>query len=155
MFALWETLIRLDDSIPPVQHAPQRVQVALREPLQVMLSNLTEQGVIAPVQEPTPRISSIDIVHKKDSSLQICLDPKDQIMPSSVNTIPLLTIKDIATRLHGARFFMILDVRQGFWHEELNELSSFLTTFHTPFVSLKANAIWYQFNSGGVSGQNA
>lgn len=39
----------------------------------------------------------------------------------------------MATRLYVAKVFMVLDVSQGFWHVELDESSSFLTTFHTPF----------------------
>ena len=35
--------------------------------------------------------------------------------------------------MHGAKVFTVLDVSKGFWHIELDELSSFLTTFHTPF----------------------
>ena len=41
-------------------------------------------------------------------------------------------IEDVATRLHNAKMFQ-LDVRNGFWHVHLDEESSFLTTFHTPF----------------------
>ena len=43
------------------------------------------------------------------------------------------TIEDIATRLHRAKVFSVLDVRNGFWHVKLDESSSLLTTFHTPF----------------------
>ena len=43
------------------------------------------------------------------------------------------TIEDIATRLHGAKVFSILDAKNGFWHVKLDEESSHLTTFHTPF----------------------
>ena len=40
---------------------------------------------------------------------------------------------DIATRLHGAKGFTKLSVRNGFWHVALDEESSHLTTFHAPF----------------------
>ena len=43
------------------------------------------------------------------------------------------TIEDVATRLHGAKVFTKLDVRNGFWHVKLDEESSYLTTFNTPF----------------------
>ena len=43
------------------------------------------------------------------------------------------TIDEIATRLHRAKVFTVLDVRQGFWHVPLDEKSSLLTTFNTPF----------------------
>ena len=40
---------------------------------------------------------------------------------------------DVATRLHRAKIFTKLDVKNGFWHIELNQESSYLTTFNTPF----------------------
>ena len=69
--------IHLDDTVLPVQHPPRRVPVALRELLQRTLTDLTKQGIISPVQEPTPWISSMVVVPKKDGSLGIFLDPKD------------------------------------------------------------------------------
>ena len=39
----------------------------------------------------------------------------------------------MATRLYGAKVFTKLDVRNGFWHVVLDDESSFLTTFNTPF----------------------
>ena len=43
------------------------------------------------------------------------------------------TIEGIATRLHGAKVFSLLDVKNGFWHINLDEESSYLTSFYTPF----------------------
>ena len=125
--------IRLDESITPVQHSPRRVPVPLREVLQHTLADLTQQGIIAPVQRPTPWISSMVIVRKKNGTLRICLDPKDLNRAIRREHYPLPTIEDVATRLHGAKVFTVLDVSKGFWHVELDEPSSFLTTFHTPF----------------------
>lgn len=73
------------------------------------------------------------IVPKKDGSLRICLDPRDLNRAILREHYPLPTIEDVATRLHGAKVFTVLDVSKGFWHVELDEPSSFLTTFHTPF----------------------
>ena len=39
----------------------------------------------------------------------------------------------MSTRLHGAKVFSVLDVRSGLWHVRLDEPSSYLTTFNTPF----------------------
>ena len=60
-----------DESVPPVQHASRLVSVALRQPLRKELDKLVTQGILAPVihVEPTPWISSIVIVPKKDGSL--------------------------------------------------------------------------------------
>ena len=86
-----------------------------------------------PVTQPTPWINSIEVVPKKDGTLQICLDPKDLNIAIQREHYQLPTIEDIVTRLHGAKVFTILEVRCGFWYVSLDEQSSLLTTFHTPF----------------------
>ena len=125
--------IRLNAEIDSVQHAPRRVHVALRERLQETLDDLVQQDILAPVTEPTPWVNSMVVVPKKDGKLRICLDPKDLNLAIQREHYPLPTIEEIATRLHGAKLFTVLDVRHGFWHVPLDEPSSLLTTFNTPF----------------------
>lgn len=127
-----EYCIRLDNAVNPVQHAPCRVPVALGERLKETLENLEQQGIITPVTTPTSWVSSMVVVPKK-SGKQICLDPKDLNRAIQRDHYPLPTIEDIATRLHGAKVFTVMDVRSGFWHVKLDEKSSFLTAFNTPF----------------------
>jgi len=67
------------------------------------------------------------VVPKKNGTLCICLDPKD------LNAANTIHSEDIATCLYGAKLFTVLDVRSGFWHVQLDEQSSYLTMFHTPF----------------------
>ena len=137
--------IRLDDQIDPVQHAPRRVPV---EQLKETLEELVRQDILAPVTQPTEWISSMVIVPKKDGKLQdilapvtqptewislmvivpnkdgklrICLDPRDLNRAIHREHYPLPTIEEIATRLHGAKVFTVLDVRQGFWHVPLDK----------------------------------
>ena len=53
----------------------------------------------------------MDIVNGgKNGKLRICLDPKDLNAAVHRGHYPLHTIEDIATRLHGAKVFTILDV---------------------------------------------
>ena len=72
-------------------------------------------------------------VPKRDGKLHICLDPWDLNRTIRREHFPLPTIEDVATRLHGAKEFSVLDVHKGFWHVEVDEESSLLTTFNTPF----------------------
>ena len=125
--------IRLDPNINPVQHAPRRVPVALRQRLKETLDSMVTANIITQVTEPTKWISSMVVVPKKNGMLCICLDPKDLNAAIQREHYPLPTIEDVATRLYGAKVFTVLDVRSGFWHITLDEPSSFLTTFHTPF----------------------
>ncbi|KAI0227456.1 hypothetical protein LSAT2_022086 [Lamellibrachia satsuma] len=128
-----EYQIRLDDAVDPIQHAPRRVPVALRDRLKATLDDMTRDDIIEAVEKPTAWISSMVVITKKDSKLRICLDPKDLNRAIRRENYQLPTIEDIATRLHGAKVFTVLDVRHGFWHVRLDDRSSYLTTFHTPF----------------------
>ena len=125
--------IKIDKTMHPVQHAPRKVPVALRNPLKSELDHMVEKDIIAPVTTPTPWVSSLVVVPKKNGKLRLCLDPKDLNKAIQREHYPLPTIEDVATRLHGAKVFTKLDVRNGFWHVRLDEDSSFLTTFNTPF----------------------
>ena len=125
--------IKVDKTVDPVQHAPRRVPVALRTRLQAELDRTAEENIIAPVTTPTCWVSSLVVVPKPNGKLRICLDPKDLNIAIQREHYPLPTIEDVATRLHGAKVFTKLDVKNSFWHVELNEESSFLTIFNTPF----------------------
>ena len=125
--------IRIDPNAQAVQHPPRRVPVPLRDSLKQTLDDLEDQGIIASVTRPTPWVSSMVVVPKKSGALRICLDPKDLNKAILREHYPLPTIEDIATRLYGAKVFTILDVSKGFWHIALDETSSYLTTFNTPF----------------------
>ena len=73
------------------------------------------------------------LVPKRNGSLHICLDPKDLNRAIQRHHYPLPTNEDIATRLYSAKLFTVVDVKNGFWHVVLDEQSSYLTTFYTPF----------------------
>ena len=128
-----EYRIQLDPQQTPVQHPPRRVPVALRDRLKATLDDLERDGILATVTEPTEWVSSLVIVPKKDGRLRLCLDPKDLNKAILREHFPLPTIEEVATRLCGAKCFSLLDVRNGFWHVPLDEDSSLLTTFNTPF----------------------
>ena len=46
---------------------------------------------------------------------------------------PLPTIEQVAACLNRAKMFTVLDARAGFWQVKLDQQSSYLTTFNTPF----------------------
>ena len=63
--------IRLNDSTKPVQHAPRRGQVALRNKIKETLEELHSSKVIQPVSKPTPWISSMLAVPKKNGKIRM------------------------------------------------------------------------------------
>ena len=82
---------------------------------------------------PTLWVSSMVVVPKPDGKLRICLNVKELNKAIQREHYPLPTIEDVATRLHGAKIFTKLDVKNGFWQIELDQESSYLTAFNTPF----------------------
>ena len=93
--------------------------VALRDKLKETLDDLHQQDIIEDVTIPTAWVSSMVVVPKANGKLRICLDSKDLNWAILREHYPLLTIGDVATRLYGAKV--------------LDEKSSYLTTFQTPF----------------------
>ena len=95
--------IKLAAQVTPVQHAPRRVPMAIRD-------HLKRADIIVPITEPTQWISSMVVVPKKNGTLRICLDPKNLNAAIQREHYPLPAIEDTATCLYGAKVFTVLDV---------------------------------------------
>ena len=89
------------------------------------------KGVISPVTKPTAWVSSLTYPCKPDGSLHICLDPKDLNKAIVQEHYKAPTLDEITHHLSGATCFSKLDVKDGFWSINLDEDSSYLTTFNT------------------------
>ena len=69
--------IKLKDSKKPVQHPPRSVPLGMQSAYKAELDRLVKEGIITEVHEHTEWINSIVPFMKEDSSLRLCLDPKD------------------------------------------------------------------------------
>ena len=114
-----------------MQHAARRGQVTLRAKVKETLNELRGSGVIEPVTKPTPWISSKLTVPEKNGKIRVYLDPKDLNKTILRENYPMPTIEDIATRLHDAKVFSVLDAQNGFWHVKLGEDSLYLNFPYT------------------------
>ena len=142
-----EYSIKLDDSVRPVQHAPRTVPVALRKKVKAELDSMEAAGVITTVSEPSEWISSMVVVPKKDGKIRLCIDPRDLNRAVQREHYPFPTVEEIATRLDGAKVFTVLDMHKGFWHIKIDEKSSKLTTFNTPFGRYKYQRLPFGISS--------
>jgi hypothetical protein len=110
------------------------VPSALRDKVRDELQRLEAAEIIKKVSEPTPWVSSMVVVSKKDRDrVRICIDPSDLNKAIRREHFPMNNIEDIVTRLNGSKFFTTLDANMGYFQIKLSEKSSFLTTFNTPF----------------------
>jgi hypothetical protein len=89
--------------------------------------------VIIREDKPTDWVISLVVVGKKNGSLRVCLDPKilNAAIKREHNKLP--SREEVMAQFAGAKLFSKLDASSGFWQLRLDEASSKLTTFITPF----------------------
>lgn len=91
-------------------------------------------GVLTPVSEPTEWVSSMVATHKKSSEeIRLCIDPKDLNKALLRPHHPMRTVEEVASKMPDSSDFSILDAKSSFWQISLDEKSSMLTTFNSPF----------------------
>ena len=99
------------------------------------INKILQAGVLAPVSEATPWINSFVLVESKDKvgnlKLHICLDPTNLNKMITREPYHFRTPKDIAHLLADACIMTVCNCKKGYWHQKLDEASSFLTTFNT------------------------
>ncbi|VDI14483.1 Hypothetical predicted protein, partial [Mytilus galloprovincialis] len=105
----------------------------LKPKLKAELQRLEKLGVIKPVDTPTDWVSSLVIVKKPSGKIRLCIDPKPLNKALKRCHYPLPIIEDLLPELSKAKVYSKCDVKNGFWHVNLADESSFLTTFETPF----------------------
>ena len=120
--------------------APRTVQFAFRDKLKAELELLQEQGIIAPVTEPTNWCFPIVVTPKKDSEkIRICVDftrlNKFAKREKYQSATPAQAVADITAQ--NATIFTKFDAVKGYHKCPLEEESQILMTFITPFSKFK------------------
>ena len=89
--------------------------------------------VITHVDEPTDWVSSITYVQKANGELHLCLNPRDlnEAIRRDHHKMPM--VEEVAHEFAHSHFFTKLDAPHGYWSIVLNQDSSMLTTFNSPF----------------------
>ena len=127
--------ITLDPSVPPIIHAPRRVPISLKDDIKHELEEMEQLDIITKVREgePTAWVNSLVYRRKPNGRLRICLDPKDLNAAIQRDHHVTPTLEEILPKLNGATHLSILDASSGYWNVTLDEESSYLTTFNSPF----------------------
>ncbi|KAG1708520.1 hypothetical protein GQR58_002969 [Nymphon striatum] len=120
------------DAVPIVQ-AARRVPHRLRDKLKQTLDDMESRNYIAKIREGTDWVHPIVTVLKPSGELRVCLDPSylNKAIKREHYAIP--TASEIFAKLCGSTVFTTLDAVSGFMQIRLDEDSSKLTTFATPF----------------------
>ena len=137
--------IKLIEDAKPVVHPPRTVPVHIMPLYKAELDKMLEDNIISPVTEPTDWVNSI-VCNVRDlpggkKKVRLCLDPRDLNKNIRREHYYCRTIDEILPKLHGKQHFSVVDTKKGYWHVELDEESSLLCTFNTPFGRYKFNRL--------------
>ena len=125
--------LEVDENVQPVVTPTRRIPTALKEKFRHEIKRLEDLGVIAPVEKPTPWVSSVVVATKKSGALRVCTDPRPLNEALKRERYQLPVLDDILPELAQAKVFSTVDLRSGYWHCAFDEESSLLTTFATPY----------------------
>ncbi|PIK43640.1 hypothetical protein BSL78_19502 [Apostichopus japonicus] len=125
--------LETDPAITPVVIPPRRVPVAIKPMLKAELKRLEQLNVIQKVTKPTDWVSSLVSVTKSSGKLRVCIDPQPLNKALKRGHYPLPVIEDILPQLAKVKVFSKADCKEGFLQCELDNESSYLTTFQTPW----------------------
>ena len=130
-----EISIKLKDGAVPHVEPIRRVPHATQEPLKKELDKLVDEGILhkVDISEPIEWLNSFVCVKKSNGKICLCLDPTHLnrwiIRPRHSSKL----VDDVLHNLNGAKFFTVVDSTSLFYNHRLDEESSKLTTFGTPF----------------------
>ena len=91
------------------------------------LQEMLDIGAIP--RSTSPWASLVVLVHKKDGSLQFCIDLRKLNNQTIKDAQSLPRIEDSLDCLDGATIFTSLDLQSGYWQVEMTEASKPLTAF--------------------------
>lgn len=119
-----------DDAVPFVARA-RPVPSALEKRVKAQINKMEREGIIVKVDKPTDWVSPIVVTEKANGKIRICLDPRQLNKAVLREHHPMPRFEQMLGNVRGKNKFTVLDARDGFWHIELDEESSYLCTFIT------------------------
>ena len=116
-----------------VNHAPRRVAFAKRPNLKDELNRQMKAGYLAMVNEPTNWVNSMVMTERQNGNVRICIDPKYLNMAIKREHFQIPSKEEILGEIARAKYFSRMNATAGLHQIELDEKSSLMTTFNSPF----------------------
>ncbi|XP_012942708.1 uncharacterized protein K02A2.6-like [Aplysia californica] len=126
-------IILKEDAQPYSVNVARRIPIPLMDEVKAELDRMEAAGVIEKISAPTDWCAPMVPVRKRSGSVRICTDLKKLNLSVKRERFMLPTIDDILYKLSGSNKFSKLDATSSFWQLALDDDSSKLTTFITPF----------------------
>ena len=66
--------LHIDETVTPVAQSARRIPFHLRKKVSTELKKLEEQDIIEKVEGPTPWVSPLVVIPKKNGNVRLCVD---------------------------------------------------------------------------------
>ena len=119
-----------------VEHSVRQARTlpeALKDKVKSSLDDLVLKNIIVKEDEPTEWVNQMSVQQKKLGDIRICIDPRPLSLALKREHYKLPVLDDILPQLSNSKKFSIFDLKNGYHHCVLDDESSKLTCFATPF----------------------
>ncbi|KAJ9524896.1 hypothetical protein QJQ45_002965 [Haematococcus lacustris] len=123
--------IELQQAKPPPARPIYNVSNSELAELKQQIGELLDKGFIRP--STSPYASGVLLVRKKDGSFRMCIDYRPLNRLTIKNKYPLPRLDTLLDRLHGAKVFSKLDLRQGYHQIRVAPEDIHKTAFRTRY----------------------
>ena len=142
-FGQWNTppvelKLKDDKCTPYAVHTARKVPLPIMPAVKETLNAMEKEKIIKKVTAPTPWVSPMVPVAKKDSNkVRITVDYRKLNKNLMREIFPIPTFEELSSKLCNAEYFSKCDASSGFYQIPIDEKSQDLTTFITPFGRYK------------------
>ncbi|GFW24749.1 retrovirus-related Pol polyprotein from transposon 297 [Trichonephila clavipes] len=123
----------------PVYQPPRRLAFTERQEVNKQIEEWTNEGIIRPSSSEYE--SPIVMVKKKDGSSRMCIDYRKLNQKLVKDKFPLPLIEDVLNTLQEAKVYSTLDMRNGFFHVDVDEDCRKYTSFIVPGGQFEFNKV--------------
>ena len=136
-----------ENATPFALTTPRRVAVPLLPKVKQELERMQSLGVITEITEATEWCAGMVVVPKANGEVRICVDLTKLNENVCRERHMLPSVEQVLAQIGDAKHFSKLDANSGFWQIKLDEQSSKLTTFITPFGRFRFNRLPFGITS--------
>ena len=151
----YKVKLHIDNTVKSVVQKHRRIPFHRRRAVEAQLETLRNSDTIEPAVGPTPWVSPIVTVSKKDPNhIRICVDMRapNKAIKRERHITP--TNDELMNDLNGATVFSKLDLNSGYHQLELDEDSRYITTFSTHIGNFRYKRLMFGISSASELFQN-
>ncbi|GBN87132.1 Retrovirus-related Pol polyprotein from transposon 412 [Araneus ventricosus] len=128
-----------------VCQSPRRLASTEREEVNKQIGEWLKEGIIRP--SSSGYASPIVLVEKKDGTSRMCIDYRKLNQKLVKDKFPLPLIEDVSDTLQEAKVYSTLDLRNGFFHVNVDENCRKFTFFIVPDGQFEFNKVPFGLNA--------